>query len=92
MNTPIGLLLGLLVSINQWKYVSAVRGITSYPTGQNTVPSHQTEDFTQLASSKVLWVDRRMTYDEAERHCQDLDSNLIEIWTESEWDEVRSYV
>ena len=84
------LLVVLLVSIHQGISVSAQFGGNYYPDGQKQVQVVPTQVFTQLASSQVSWVNIRMNYDEAETYCKGLNSNLIEIWTDSEWDEVKN--
>ena len=46
-------------------------------------------NFTSLPSSHVMWVPNKLSYSSAMSNCEGCDSNLVEIWNEQEWIEVR---
>ena len=46
-------------------------------------------NFTSLPSSHVMWVPNKLSYSSAKSNCEGCDSNLVEIWNEQEWIEVR---
>ena len=47
-------------------------------------------NFTSLSSGQqVMWVPTKLSYSSAKSNCEGCDSNLVEIWNEQEWIEVR---
>ena len=44
-----------------------------------------------VGSSTLYYNDTMMTYFQAREKCRDLDSDLVEMRTEEEWDEVRNH-
>ena len=47
------------------------------------------QEFTQLSSSQVLYLPSKTTYARAASRCSSYGANLVEIWSEEEWKEVR---
>ena len=46
------------------------------------------EDFMTVGKSSILIVEEKLPFFEAEKSCKAMDSNLVEFWTEDEWNEV----
>ena len=46
------------------------------------------QGWSRVGGSVLLHVDEQVTRVEAKRRCEDLDSQLVEIWSEQEWNEV----
>ena len=47
--------------------------------------------FTNITGSQVMFVDRRMTFDEAQTNCKKRNATLVEIWTLEEWNEITAW-
>ena len=47
------------------------------------------QEFTQLSSSQVLYLPSKTTYARAASRCSSYGADLVEIWSEEEWKEVR---
>ena len=52
------------------------------------VRSGCSENFTQVGNTKLLFVQERKTFAEAELWCTDSDSQLLEFWNVREWKDV----
>ena len=46
------------------------------------------EDFMTVGNSSILIVEEKLPFFEAEKKCKAMGSNLVEFWTEDEWNEV----
>ena len=56
-----------------------------------TTASTTTTTTPRVGNSTLYYNDTMMTYFQAREKCRDLDSDLVEMRTEEEWDEVRNH-
>ena len=47
------------------------------------------DNFTAVGRARVLLVEEKLSFADAEEYCQDLDAQLIEFMSEEEWKEVK---
>ena len=66
------------------------------PNPKNIIPNPKkitqqcSENFTTVGNSKMLIVEKRLPFIEAEENCRDMGSELVEFWNEDEWNEVQT--
>ena len=48
----------------------------------------ETKTFTNAGNTKLLFVNEPKSFDQAVQWCKQMDSQLVELWYEREWDEV----
>ena len=48
------------------------------------------QNFTTVGNSKMLIVEKKLPFIEAEENCRDMGSELVEFWNEDEWKEVQT--
>ena len=51
--------------------------------------SSPADNFTAVGRARVLLVEEKLSFADAEEYCQDLDAQLIEFMSEEEWKEVK---